>query len=42
MLNMLDAIHDKFYNIENGWQKLTDTKTDSILSFRSRKFWSIR
>lgn len=26
MLNMLDAIHDKFYNIENGWQKLTDTK----------------
>ncbi|MCO8057329.1 DUF262 domain-containing protein [Acinetobacter towneri] len=26
MLNMLDAIHHKFYNIEQGWQKLTDTK----------------
>ena len=24
MLNMLDAIHSKFYNIRNGWSKLTE------------------
>lgn len=24
MLNMLDAIHTKFYNIHNGWAKLTE------------------
>ena len=24
MLNMLDAIHAKFYNISNGWEKLTE------------------
>lgn len=24
MLNMLDAIHAKFYNIRNGWSKLTE------------------
>lgn len=24
MLNMLDAIHAKFYDIKNGWSKLTE------------------